>query len=152
MCLKKILFVIAISASGFGMAQTTKPAPAKKPAASASSPNSKAAVMARGEKVYKISCITCHQMDANGVPYLNPPLVKTPFVLGDKKKLIHIIVYGKTEPVEIDGVTYNNPMPAQVQLNDQQIADVLSYVRNNFGNKASLVTPAEVKAVRAAKK
>ena len=135
---------LAVATSATVLAQTTKPAPA--------SANSKAAIMARGEKVYKASCITCHQMDANGVPYLNPPLVKTKFILGDKKKLIQIVIKGKTDPVEINGVTYTNPMPAQVQLNDQQIADVLSYVRNNFGNKASMVTLAEVKNVRAATK
>jgi mono/diheme cytochrome c family protein len=147
--IKRSLFIIAVTISVFVMAQTKKTAHAKKPAASS---NSKSAVLARGEKVYKISCITCHQIDANGVPYLNPPLVKTTFVLGDKKKLIHIVIKGKTDPVEIDGVTYTNPMPAQVQLTDQQIADVLSYVRNNFGNKASLVTAAEVKSVRATAK
>lgn len=143
MFLKKAMFILAVATSVATLAQTKKPA---------SAANSRAAIMARGEKVYKVSCITCHQVDANGVPYLNPPLVKTKFILGDKKKLIQIVIKGKTEPVEIDGVTYTNPMPAQVQLNDQQIADVLSYVRNNFGNKASLVTLAEVKAVRAAGK
>ena len=135
---------LTLAASATVFAQTTKPA--------SSSANSKAAIMARGEKVYKTSCITCHQMDANGVPYLNPPLVKTKFILGDKKKLVQIVIKGKTDPVEIDGVTYTNPMPAQVQLNDQQISDVLSYIRNNFGNKASMVTLAEVKNVRAATK
>lgn len=141
---KKSMFFLAFAASVAAVAQT------KKPATSSSSANSKAAVMERGEKVYKTTCITCHQMDANGVPYLNPPLVKTKFILGDKKKLIQIVIKGKTDPVEIEGTTYTNPMPAQVQLNDQQIADVLSYVRNNFGNKASMVTVSEVKSVRAA--
>jgi mono/diheme cytochrome c family protein len=76
-------------------------------------------------------------------------LIKTPFTLGDKKKLIQIIIKGKSDPVEIDGEIYTNPMPAQVLLKDQEIADVLSYVRNSFGNKASMVTLAEVKAMRA---
>lgn len=54
--------------------------------------------------------------------------------------------------MEIDGETFHNNMPPMAHLTDQQIADVLSYVRNSFGNKASLVTTAEVKAERAKKK
>ena len=123
------------------MAQT-KPKPAP----------SKAAVMASGAKVYKQYCMACHQADAGGVPHLNPPLIKTPFILGEKKRLVQIVVKGKTDPVEIDGEIYNNPMPPQVLLNDQQIADVLSYIRNSFGNKASLITLAEVKKIKAATK
>jgi len=121
-----------------------KPKPTPKPAPS------KAATMANGAKVYKQYCMACHQADAGGVPHLNPPLIKTPFTLGDKKKLIQIVIKGKTEPVEIDGEIYTNPMPAQVLLKDQEIADVLSYVRNSFGNKASMVTLAEVRQVKAA--
>ena len=69
-----------------------------------------------------------------------------------KKRLIQIVIKGKTDAVTIDGEVYTNPMPPQVQLNDQQIADVLSFIRNNFGNKASMVSLAEVKSVRAATK
>jgi mono/diheme cytochrome c family protein len=107
------------------------------------------AMMQRGKKVYDTYCLTCHQMDGAGVPRMNPPLIKTTYVLGDKKRLINIILKGFNESVEINGDYYDNPMPAQPQLNDQQIADVLTYVRNSFSNKASLITAAEVKAERA---
>lgn len=107
------------------------------------------AVMQRGKKVYDTYCLTCHQADGAGVPRMNPPLVKTTYVTGDKKRLINIILKGFNESVEINGDYYDNPMPAQPQLNDQQIADVLTYVRNSFGNKASVITVAEVKAERA---
>jgi len=90
--------------------------------------------------------------DGSGVPGLNPPLIKTQWVLGDKKKLINIVLKGFNDPITIDGEDYANPMPAQAYLTDQQIADVLTYVRNSFGNKATPVTAAEVKAQRAAKK
>lgn len=108
------------------------------------------AAMTRGKKVYDEVCMACHQPDAGGVPRMNPPLIKTKYVLGDKKALIKIVLKGlKGGEVEIDGDRYENPMPPQESvLTDQQIADVLTYVRNSFGNKASLVTPAEVKAQR----
>lgn len=141
---KRLLFFPALVTGLMVLAQATKPKP--KPATTSSS---KATIMANGAKVFKQYCMACHQADASGVPHLNPPLIKTPFVLGDKKKLVEIVIKGKTDAVEIDGETYTNPMPPQVLLNDQQIADVLSYVRNNFGNKASMVTVTEVKNIRA---
>jgi mono/diheme cytochrome c family protein len=101
-----------------------------------------------GEKVYKKYCISCHQADAGGVPNLNPPLINTTYVLGDKTRLIKIILNGLNENIEIDGEFFSNPMPSLKILKDQEIADVLTYVRSNFGNKASSVTAAEVKAVR----
>ena len=101
--------------------------------------------------MYAQTCLTCHQADGGGVPNLNPPLIKTTYVLGDKSQLARSVLNGLKVPVEIDGDTYSNAMPAQNHLNDQQIADVLTYVRNSFGNKASQVRVAEVKAVRASK-
>ena len=95
------------------------------------------------------TCITCHQRDGGGVPRLNPPLIKTEYVLGDKTRLINIVLKGLNQPLEIEDDTYTNVMPAFAQLTDQQIADALTYVRNNFGNKASAVTLAQVKIVRA---
>ena len=107
------------------------------------------ASMQRGKKVYDTYCLTCHQADGAGVPRMNPPLIKTTYVLGDKKRLINIILKGFNESVEINGDYYDNPMPAQPQLTDQQVADVLTYVRNSFGNKGTAITLAEVKAERA---
>ncbi|MEI6950194.1 cytochrome c [Paraflavisolibacter sp. H34] len=120
---------------------------AKKPAAAASA--SVQASVARGKAVYASACLACHQADGGGVPNLNPPLVQTSWVLGPKAVLIRQIVKGSSGTVEIDGERYHNTMPAMPHLTDQQIADVLTYVRNSFGNKASGVTPAEVKAIRA---
>ncbi len=101
----------------------------------------------KGKLVFEQNCLVCHQADGGGVPNMNPPLIKTSFVLGDKKKLITIILKGLTN-VEIDGEKYSNPMPALDYLTDEQIADVLTYVRNSFTNKASAVSPAEVKTAR----
>lgn len=104
-----------------------------------------------GKAVYDTYCLTCHQADAYGVPGLNPPLVKTEWVLGDKTRLIHVVLKGLNTPININGQTYRNPMPAHAFLTDVEIANVLTYIRSNFGNKASAVTAEEVKMVRAAK-
>jgi cytochrome c len=100
-----------------------------------------------GEIVYKKYCISCHQADGGGVPHMNPPLINTSYVLGDKEQLIKIILNGLNN-TRIEEKTYTNPMPPLKTLKDQEIADVLTFVRNSFGNKASAVTVAEVKTVR----
>lgn len=102
-----------------------------------------------GQKVYEDNCLSCHQADGAGVPHLNPPLTQTSYVIGDKDKLIKWVLQGSVEKVPIDGKTYTNNMPSQAGLKDKEIADVLTYIRNNFGNNASAITSAEVKAVRA---
>jgi mono/diheme cytochrome c family protein len=109
------------------------------------------AAIARGKTVYENTCLACHQPDGSGVPNMNPPLVKTKWVLGDKKALGKIVLKGlQGGEIEIDGDKFHNPMPPlESVLSDQEIADVLTYVRNSFGNKASLVTVAEIKALRA---
>ena len=103
----------------------------------------------RGEALYKQYCLTCHQVNGSGVPRMNPPLIKTSYVTGDKKKLIKWVLQGSVEKVPIDGQTYSNNMPPQAYLTDQQIADILTYIRSNFGNKAAAVTMTEVNTVRA---
>lgn len=110
-----------------------------------------AAAIANGKVVYSKVCITCHMADGGGVPNMNPPLIGTKYVLGDKTQLINIVLKGFKDEIEINDQTFSNTMPAQDYLKDQEIADVLTYIRNNFGNKASQVKVAEVKAQRAKK-
>jgi mono/diheme cytochrome c family protein len=128
---------------------TTKKTTPTKPAASAASTAALQASITRGKTVYDTYCLVCHQANGSGVPSMNPPLMKTSWVLGSKTVLIEQVLKGSSNKVEIDGEKFHGVMPAQVQLTDEQIADVLTYVRNSFGNKASIVTPTEVKAVRA---
>ncbi|MFD1628294.1 c-type cytochrome [Pseudopedobacter beijingensis] len=106
----------------------------------------------RGSALYTQQCMVCHQADGNGVPNLNPPIRKTTYVNGDKTRLINILLKGLDEEIEINGEYYSNPMPPFNQLNDQQIADILTYIRNSFENKSGMITSAEVKNVRAQKK
>lgn len=103
----------------------------------------------RGKVVFETYCLVCHQADGSGVPGMNPPLIKTKWVLGEKLPLINILLKGMDEEIEIDGEFYNNVMPPHDHLSDQEIADVLTYIRNSFGNKASTITLDEVKKARA---
>ena len=106
----------------------------------------------RGKKLYEQYCLTCHQADGGGVPKMNPPLINTSYVTGDKTKLVQWVLKGSTENVPIDGKYYSNNMPPQATLKDEEIADILTYIRNSFGNKASAITAAEVKSIRAVTK
>jgi mono/diheme cytochrome c family protein len=81
---------------------------------------------------------------------MNPPLDGASAVQGkDKTKLIQVILKGMTDRVEIDGEYYSNNMAPHADLSDQQVADVLTYIRNSWSNKAGGVTAEEVKSVRA---
>jgi mono/diheme cytochrome c family protein len=143
-----IAFLGLLSIASSTEAQTKRKA---KAAANPSGSNSPAASIAAGKKVYMQYCLTCHQADGGGVPRMNPPLIKTEYVLGDKARMINIVLKGFSEDVEINGQYYTNTMPPMNMLTDQEIADVLTYVRNSFGNKASSVKLAEVKRLRPAK-
>ena len=105
------------------------------------------ATMVAGQLVYTQYCVSCHQADGGGVQNMNPPLINTSYVNGDKAKLVSILLNGLAHE-EIDGERYSNVMPSFNYLKDSQIADVLTYVRSSFGNKKSAVTAAAVKAGR----
>jgi mono/diheme cytochrome c family protein len=132
-----VVFVLAIGL----MSQTKKPAAPAQGGTQAS--------ITRGKQVYYEQCLSCHQADAGGVQGMNPSLIKAKFVLGGKPALVKIVLNGLVG-VEIDGDSYNGVMAPHADLTDLQIADVLTYIRNNFGNKASAITPAQVNAIRAA--
>jgi cytochrome c oxidase cbb3-type subunit 2 len=98
-------------------------------------------------------CFTCHQANGEGLAGQFPPLAGSDWVLGDKDRLIMISMYGLMGEIEVNGVKYNNVMaPPGIppgSLTDEQIANVLTYIRNDWGNSASAVSPEEVATVRA---
>ncbi|MFW6277138.1 MAG: c-type cytochrome [Prolixibacteraceae bacterium] len=101
-----------------------------------------------GKDVYKAVCLACHMADGSGVPGMHPPLSGTDWVTGDKERLIEIVLNGMSGEIEVKGETYNSIMPPNSHLSDRQIADVLTYIRTNFGNDAGKITPQEVAKVR----
>ena len=106
--------------------------------------------ISKGQTVYTENCAVCHQKSGGGVPNLNPPLKNADYAMGDKAPLITLLLKGSSdEQIVVNGQTYSNVMPSFRALDDDQIANVLTYVRNNFENKASAVQPSEVKEIRA---
>lgn len=103
--------------------------------------------MKRGKEVYALNCQNCHLQNGEGMEGVNPPVAKTNY-LKDAKKNIDIILNGQSGEITVNGKKYNALMPAQNYLTDQQIADVLNYIRNTWGNKYPVITPAQVKAER----
>jgi mono/diheme cytochrome c family protein len=103
--------------------------------------------MDSGKVVYAGQCLVCHQADGLGVSNMNPPLTGKQ-VSGDKSKLISIVITGLATHQEIEGQSYPNVMPANPNMKDEEIADVLTYIRNSFGNKATSVKTSEVKTTR----
>lgn len=110
-----------------------------------------------GQKTFMTVCIACHQATGMGLPNMFPPLVGTDWVSAPKPdRMIRIVLHGLMGPMSINGKPFTTPaplMPPQgAALSDAQIADVLTFVRNSWGNKASAVSAAEVAAVRVAEK
>jgi mono/diheme cytochrome c family protein len=106
-----------------------------------------------GKIVYDALCLNCHQPEGKGLPGVYPSIAESDWVKGDTAILIKIVLHGLSGPIKVNGSDFPQiaplPMPP-MGLDDQQMADVLSYVRAGFGNNASAVTPVEVKAIRAA--
>ncbi|QEC75181.1 c-type cytochrome [Mucilaginibacter ginsenosidivorax] len=145
--MRKYLIIIFILSCSQLIAQVKTPAKAR------TKPRQRLAKPAvDGKAVYTKYCLTCHQADGGGVPNMNPPLIKTSYVLGDKNRLIKVVLNGFSENVDIDGESYSNVMPAHDFLKDQEIAAVLTYIRKNFTNKAGAITAVQVKTVRATNK
>ena len=148
--MKKIFLLITVLTTACSVAIAQTKTAARKPAAKpALSPL--AASIANGKKVYVKYCLSCHQADGGGVMNMNPPLTHTAYVLGDKNRIIKLVLNGFSEGVEINGNTYTNAMPSFNYLKDKEVADVLTYVRSHFTNKATAVTAADVAPVRALK-
>lgn len=97
-----------------------------------------------GEKIYNTYCVACHQRDGRGASGRFPPLAGTTWVTGDKKKLINILLNGLEGQIEVNGESFNNVMPKHHFLSNKELANVLTYIRQNFGNTASPVTPEEI--------
>jgi len=130
------------------------PAPAAAPAAPVVSANAfvKASdeQMKRGAAVYARTCIACHQPTGLGLPPVFPPLANAPIVAGNPELPVKFILQGLMGPITVNGMTYNSMMPPVAGVSDADIADVLTYVRQSFGNQANAVTADQVKAIRAA--
>ena len=126
------------------------PAPVAAPAAAGAFVKASDEQMKRGLAVYSRTCIACHQPTGKGIPPVFPSIAETPIVVGNPELPIKFILQGLMGPITVGGMTFNSMMPPVPAVNDQDIADVLTYVRQSFGNKGNPVSVDQVKAVRAA--
>jgi glucose/arabinose dehydrogenase/mono/diheme cytochrome c family protein len=110
----------------------------------------------KGAQIFRSTCQPCHGADGNGTPSLAPPLNKSEWVNGDKNKLIPIVLFGLTGPIKVNGHIYTKPeingdMPGigqNIEFNEGDIAILLSYIRNAWGNSAEAVKPDDVGKAR----
>ena len=103
-----------------------------------------------GQRLYYVYCSACHQNDGDGAGGRFPSLVGSDWVLGEKSRLINVLLKGLEGAIEVNGEPYSGLMPQHSFLTDQEIADVLTFVRSNFGNKASPIEVTEVEKARKA--
>jgi mono/diheme cytochrome c family protein len=99
--------------------------------------------------LYAWSCANCHQSEGQGRHPVFPPLAGSPWVNGDRDRLIAVTLHGLSGPIEVNDVHYAGLMPGFKHLSDREIADLLTHLRRSWGNDASPVTEADVAAVRA---
>jgi len=99
--------------------------------------------IAQGKNVFENNCLACHQSNGEGIPNAFPPLAKSDFLNADHDRAIGILLHGRSGPITVNGKNFDSVMPA-IALNNEQIANVLTYVLNSFGNNGGQVTPAQV--------
>ena len=107
------------------------------------------AQMVSGGTLYKTYCMGCHQAEGQGMPGTFPPLAKSDFLMADKPRSIEIALNGHSGPIKVNDQDYNGVMPPMGHAKDDEIAAILTYVRNSWGNEGDPVSVAEVASVRA---
>tara|TARA_R110002050_G_scaffold36955_5_gene92024 strand:+ start:3807 stop:5255 length:1449 start_codon:yes stop_codon:yes gene_type:complete len=130
-----------------GGAIQTMPDDEKVKVAVASSDKTLAEKMESGKNIYMKTCFACHQAEGQGIPNAFPPLAKSDYLNADVNRAIGIILKGKTGEITVNGQKYNSVMTRQSISNDE-IADVMTYVYNSWGNNKTNVTKAQVDAVK----
>jgi mono/diheme cytochrome c family protein len=103
--------------------------------------------MARGKGIYEEKCITCHMENGQGIPSVFPPLAGSDYLLQKRKASIHAVKFGQEGEITVNGTTYNNFMTPQ-GLTDAEVADVMNYILNSWGNKGPIVSAEEVASVK----
>lgn len=101
-----------------------------------------------GKALFQGTCSTCHMADGKGIEGIFPPLAGSDFLKADKKRAIGVVVNGLSGPITVNGKQYNSVMPPMSQLNDDEVANILTFVFNAWDKTGVSVSSAEVKEVR----
>lgn len=107
----------------------------------------KAEKLENGRHLYNETCVACHQANGEGIENAFPPLAKSDYLNADKERAIRIVLHGLSGSITVNGKKFNSVMPAQ-DLTDEEIASVLTYVYNRFGNSKKDVTVKDVFEIR----
>lgn len=107
------------------------------------------AQIARGARTYRSLCFACHLPDGKGMAGATPPLAGSDYLFDDRERAIRIVLKGQSGPITVNGASYNGIMlPLEAVLTDKQVADVLTYVYNSWGNQGEAFDPDYVAVVR----
>ena len=102
-----------------------------------------------GQTLFAGTCSVCHQANGAGLPSVFPPLAKSDYLAGrSNDELITVVLNGLTGPLKVNGQDYNSVMPPMSQLTDDEVANILTYVKNSWDNGGGQISKAEVAAVR----
>jgi nitrite reductase (NO-forming) len=105
-----------------------------------------------GAVLYNGTCSVCHQQNGEGLEGVFPPLANSDYLVADKRRAVEIVLNGLSGPVTVNDVTYSSVMPAMSQLNDDEIANILTFTLNSWGNQGGVVSSDEVAGIRAVTK
>ena len=117
-------------------------------AAAASGTLTKEQQVKAGESRFTGTCSVCHQANGQGLPSVFPPLAGSDFLMADKQRAINIVLNGLNGKVTVNGNTFESVMPPMSQLNDDELANILTFVRNSWGNSGEAVSADEVRKIR----
>jgi nitrite reductase (NO-forming) len=104
--------------------------------------------IAKGKGVFMQTCFVCHQLNGEGIPGQIPPLANSDYMMADKERSIRGVIFGQSGEITVNGKKYNGTMIPLNYLSDEEVANVLTYARNSFGNSGDAVTVAEVRRIR----
>ena len=100
-----------------------------------------------GQRTYEQNCQACHQAKGQGIPNAFPPLAGSDYLLSKPERSIDVLLNGLSGKVTVNGNAYNGVMPA-VQLTNEKVANVLTYILNTWGNNGGEITPKQVESAR----
>jgi nitrite reductase (NO-forming) len=101
-----------------------------------------------GQALFAGTCSVCHQANGAGLPGVFPPLAKSDFLAADTKRAVGVVLHGLSGKVTVNGQEYNSVMPQMTQLNDDEVANILTYVLNSWDNPGGRISAEDVKRVR----
>ena len=143
-----ISIVLVIGFVGCGQGKSENKVVTKEGSVPSSSLKNRSSRFDAGKMVYDRNCKVCHQVNRMGIPKIYPPIKNTKRVNGDKGYLIDVVLNGLSKEIKVEGVKYKGVMASYKNLSDQQIADVINYIRSDGDGATDMVNVSEVQQKR----